>query len=131
MKTTKIILSILLAALSVWLLLFDNNPNYNWLRFFVIVTLISIPVAYAFGSIEFKRKPKPEDVIAPELLAFLKEKGVFEEFMDNYNSESSRRWREDTSIGNYVGIIGSAFYWADTPQGRKYWEDLEKQFKNK
>ena len=129
MKTTKIILSILLAVLSVWLLIFDTNPSYNWLRFFVIVTLISVPVAIAFGSIEFKRKHNPEDVIAPELLDFLKEKGVFEEFMDNYNSESSRRWREDTSSGNYVGNIGNAFYWADTPQGRKYWEDLEKKFK--
>lgn len=130
MKTTKIILSILLAVLSVWLLIFDTNPSYNWLRFFVIVTLISVPVAIAFGSIEFKRKPKPEDVIAPELLAFLKEKGVFEEFMDNYNSKSSRQWRECLGYyGKYVVSMSDAFLWSETPQGRKYWEDLEKKFK--
>lgn len=125
MKTTKIILSILLAALSVWLLIFDTNPNYNWLRFFVIVTLISIPVAYAFGSIEFKRKPKPEDVIAPELLEFLKEKGVFEDFMSNYNDNRNAEWRKHWA---YLDGITCAFDWEDTPQGCDYWNDLDDEY---
>lgn len=125
MKTTKIIFSILLAALSVWLLIFDTNPNYNWLRFFVIVTLISIPVAYAFGSIEFKRKPKPEDVIAPELLEFLKEKGVFEDFMSNYNDNRNAEWRKYWA---YLDGITCAFDWEDTPQGWDYWNDLDDEY---
>ena len=77
----------------------------------------------------FKRKPKPEDVIYPELLAFLEEKGILKEFMNNYNNIESRRWRENTGSGNCVCNIRDAFYWAETPQGRKYWEYLEKQFK--
>ena len=125
MKKTKIILSILLAALSVWLLIFDTNPNYNWLRFFVIVTLISIPVAYAFGSIEFKRKTKPEDVISPELLEFLKEKGVFEDFMSNYNDNRNAEWRKYWA---YLDGITCAFDWEDTPQGWDYWNDLDDEY---
>ena len=125
MKTTKIILSILLAALSIWLLIFDTNPNYNWLRFFVIVTLISIPVAYAFGSIEFKRKTKPEDVISPELLEFLKEKGVFEDFMSNYNDNRNAEWRKYWA---YLDGITCAFDWEDTPQGWDYWNDLDDEY---
>ena len=125
MKTTKIILSILLAALSIWLLIFDTNPNYNWLRFFVIVTLISIPVAYAFGSIEFKRKTKPEDVISPELLEFLKEKGVFEDFMSNYNDNRNAEWRKYWA---YLDGITCAFDWEDTPQGWDYWNYLDDEY---
>ena len=134
MKTTKIIFSILLAALSVWLLIFDTNPNYNWLRFFVIVTLISIPVAYAFGSIEFKRKPNPEDVISPELLEFLKEKGVLKEFMANY--EKGEEWRKERGFPSYITSIAFAFSWSKNSQVIRYWYDLhiefiDKQFKNK
>ena len=125
MKTTKIILSILLAALSIWLLIFDTNPNYNWLRFFVIVTLISIPVAYAFGSIEFKRRAKPEDVISPELSAFLKEKGVFEDFMSNYNDNRNAEWRKYWA---YLDGITCAFDWEDTPQGWDYWRNLDYEY---
>ena len=125
MKTTKIILSILLAALSIWLLIFDTNPNYNWLRFFVIVTLISIPVAYAFGSIEFKRKPKPEDVIAPELLEFLKEKGVLKVFMANY--EKDKEWREERGHSHYITNIAYAFLWSK-PTEWNLWRDLNNEY---
>ena len=128
MKTTKIILSILLAALSIWLLIFDTNPNYNWLRFFVIVTLISIPVAYAFGSIEFKRRAKPEDVISPELSAFLKEKGVYEDFMANYQSNDSKEWRESFNYPHYIERIDFGFLWKSTPQGWYYWNRLDDEY---
>ena len=128
MKTTKIILSILLAVLSIWLLLIDTNPSYNWLRFFVIVTLISIPVAHVFGSVEIKRKPKPEDVISPELLKFLKEKGILKEFMYNYNSKSGRRWRKLWSNIDYVDNINDAFEWSKTSEGEDYWYDLEVKY---
>ena len=134
MKTTKIILSIILTALSIWLLLIDTNPNYNWLRFFIIVTLISIPVAYVFGSVEIKRKPKPEDVISPELLNFLKEKGILKEFMANY--EKGEEWRKERGFNSYITSIAFAFSWSKNSQGVRYWYDLhiefiDKQFKNK
>ena len=132
MKTTKIILSILITALSVWLLIFDTNPSYNWLRFFVIVTLISIPVAYAFGSVEFRRKPKIN--IEPKLLKFLEEKGVLKEFMANY--EKGKKWRKERGFPSYITNIAFAFSWSKNSQGVRYWYDLhiefiDKQFKNK
>ena len=131
MKTTKIILSIMLIALSIWLLLLDTNPSYNWLRFFVIVTLISIPVAYVFGSVEFKRRAKPEDVISPELLNFLKEKGILKEFMDNYNSKQGRKWRKYWCGTNYVKNIDDAFEWSKTLEGEDYWVRLDSEIKSR
>ena len=76
----------------------------------------------------FKRKPKPEDVIDPELLKFLKKKGAYEEFMMNYNGGDGIDWRKELDI-NYVIKIDDAFFWDNTPQGWDYWNNLDNEYK--
>ena len=79
----------------------------------------------------FKRKPKPEDVLFPELLAFLKEKGILKEFMFNYNSKQGRKWRKYLCGTNYVKRIADAFEWSKTSEGEDYWLRLDNEIKSR
>lgn len=81
----------------------------------------------------FRRKPKIN--IEPKLLEFLKEKGVLKEFIKNCISHYKRYSLIDVRDVEFYSIMG-AFDWSGTPQGARYWLELddefrERQFKNK
>jgi hypothetical protein len=61
--------------------------------------------------------------ISKELREFLEEKHFLEKFRDNtYNSNCNGcKNRENTTVCN-------AFTWINTPEGFKFWEDVEIEF---
>ena len=66
---------------------------------------------------------------------FLKENNLYLKYKINFNKSKRRTLcREDTfeSLINeeYEEAINYAFTWAKTPQGHRFWSDLNQQWKN-
>ena len=116
-----------MVAITAYLLLMPAQPDAVWLKWISITLWIVLIVIIARNSDLFERpkEVKPEDIIAPELLVFLKEKGVFEDFMSNYNDNRNAEWRKYWA---YLDGITCAFDWEDTPQGWDYWCNLDHEY---
>jgi hypothetical protein len=74
----------------------------------------------------FRRKPKIN--IEPKLLEFLKDKGVLEEFIKNCISDYNMKHLVDVREVKFDSIL-SAFGWTCTPQGARYWNKLDNEFR--
>jgi DNA-binding transcriptional MocR family regulator len=69
-----------------------------------------------------EKYPKKRAYAYPPLAKFLKEKGVYEQFVENCKNYNNQRWHK---------TIGGAFLWIRTPEDTRLWHLLDEEFNDK
>ena len=69
--------------------------------------------------------------LKPSLEKFLKEKGAYEQFINNmieYSGEDYQSWAD--SICEEIGFkcFSCAFFWCETEEGNDYWYGIAHEF---
>lgn len=73
----------------------------------------------------FKRKGNYMKDSAKIFLQWLKDKGVYSQYKENFiNYDLHHSFSVFISEYNPYSYLSSAFFWADTSQGWNYWEEL-------
>lgn len=127
MNRVKFTILAIMVAVTAFLFLLPNQPDAAWLKWLSIALWIVLIIIIARNSDLFERV-KPEDVIDPTLLAFLKHHEIDKEFWINY--QNGTEWRKRLKCPDYAKTIDESFNWSSTPQGYTYWEEWNHYFES-
>lgn len=89
------------------------------------------------GSVLYRKVNKTTQKVTKgvdEFITFLKDRGIYEAFEKNYKIQ---RRLETPNVRDYLigwkvdtpSLMSSAFLWTNTPEGREYWLEVDRQFK--
>lgn len=125
MNKLKITIIAIMVALTAFLFLLPDQPDAVWLKWLSIALWIVLIIIIARNSDLFERpkvekEVKPEDVLSPKLLAYLKAENILDRFWVNYlNGE---KFRDTWDVKGVIDRIDDGFNWGLTPEGSVFWE---------
>lgn len=78
----------------------------------------------------FRPRSKNDKVIFANFFYFLLSNNAFNLYFKNIVNDSTSLMRAFTTDHNGMYLISSAFTWADTPQGFRFWENLHRKWQS-